>query len=486
MAIAATSCGDDPDFNAPIQSNPQEPVLEVDGIYGEQNPESAEVNLKNLADAGENIPVANFSVASMPAGYSLKVVAQVSKADDFAKYGEVPVTLTDNVAWVTPEDMQNVYVSQISKSPAAKDVYVRFAPYAVKGNEELRIGGLDNFIGPFKMNVTPFPSDLVIEDNYYLLGTINGWSVPNAVKFTHSDLSGYDDPIFTTVVEITQAQAEDGWWWKIIPQSTFETGNWVDGNYSAFGPAENGSEDMEGVLNPSMMEGDKYKDTGAGCLYEAGTYMLTIDMIEGTYSFTLAIPHLYIMGDAAGWNWSSPLVAEMQTNDYTNYYAFARLSTGGYKFTSDKDWGATFNLGADGAPEIDANHNVVGKLLNGSNDNISPNETGLYWNHVNLPGLSFESFYISTLGLIGDCTPNGWDGSTALTPSADGLVWEGDIEFKATGEFKIRANDAWEISLGGDMNNLDWNNAPNIPTPGAGVKHVVLNLGEYPYTITIQ
>lgn len=481
LAFAATSCEDDPDFNAPIQSNPQGPVYSVEGVTAELPSETSFV-LKDYADAGRNISVANLLVTDFPAGKELKVVTYISKDESFASSREVICSVLDNTVYITPDDFENAYVSGISKSPAAKDVYLRFAVYA----DNYRIGNEDSYLGAFKFNVTPYPSDLVIEDNYYLLGTINGWSVPNAIKFTHSDLSGYDDPIFTTVVEISQAQADEGWWWKIIPQSTFDAGNWVDGNYSAFGPEENGSEDMEGVLNPSMMVDGAYKDTGAGCLYEAGTYMLTINMIEGTYSFTLAIPHLYIMGDAAGWDWNSPLVAEMQTSDYTNYYAFARLSVGGYKFTSDKDWAATFNLGVDGTPEVDANHNVVGKLVNGGNNNVLPDETGLYWNHVNLPGLSFESYYISTLGLIGDCTPNGWDGSTALTPSADGLVWEGDIEFKATGEFKIRANDAWDISLGGAIDNLDWNNAPNIPTPGAGVKHVVLNLGEYPYTLTID
>ena len=105
---------------------------------------------------------------------------------------------------------------------------------------------------------------------------------------------------------------------------------------------------------------------------------------------------------------------------------------------------------------------------------------------MNLPALTFDSYYIATLGLIGDCTPGGWDAETALTPSADGLVWEADVEFGASGEFKIRANNDWTFSLGGDMNNLGWDNAPNMPTPGAGKKHVVLNLTTYPYTITIQ
>lgn len=485
MAVAATSCGDDPDFNsAPAQSNPQGPVYEVDGVTVEQ-PSETSISLKEYADAERNIPVGHFLVSDFPAGHTLKAVTYISKDESFSSAREVASTLTDNTVYVNPDDFQNAYVSSISKSPAAKNVYIRFAVYAVEGTQEYRIGTENSYLGGYFMNITPFPSDLVIEDNYYLLGTINGWSVPTAIKMNHSDQSGYDDPIFTLVVDITPDQAAAGWWWKIIPQSTFETGNWVNGNYSAFGPAENGSEDMSGILSPSMMVDGEYKDTGAGCLYEFGTYLLTVDMIEGTYDFQLAIPHLYIMGDAAGWDWNSPLVAEMTTSDYINYYAFARLSEGGYKFTSEKDWAAAFNLGVDGTPTI-TDHNVEGRLVNGGNNNVLPDITGLFWNHVNLPALTFDSYYIATLGLIGDCTPGGWDASTALTPSADGLVWEGDVEFGASGSFKIRANDAWTFSLGGDMSNLGWDNADNIATPGAGKKHVVLDLTAYPYTITIQ
>lgn len=483
LAFAATSCEDGPSV-PPIQSNPQGPVYEIEGVTVEE-PSEITIDLQDYADAERNIPVGHFLVSDFPAGCDMKVVTYIAKDETFAGAREVEATLTDNTVFVTPDDFENAYIAAISKSPAAKDVYVRFAVYAVNGNYEYRIGTENSYLGGYFLNVTPYPSDLVLEQNYYLVGTVNGWDVATALKFDHSGASPYDDPIFTIVVDITQDQADNGWWWKIVPQSTYEAGTWVSAANSSFGPEENGSEDMEGMLFASKMEDGEYVDSQAGCLYDYGTYMLTINMVEGTYKFSLAVPHLYIMGDAAGWDWNSPLVAEMQTSDYTNYYAFARLSVGGYKFTSEKDWSATFNLGVDGTPEITDN-NISGKLVNGGNNNVMPEETGLYWNHVNLATLDFQSFYISTLGVIGDCTPAGWDASTALTPSADGLVWEGDIEFGATGEFKIRANDAWDISLGGDMDNLGWDNAPNMPTPGAGVKHVVLNLSQYPYTLTIQ
>lgn len=486
LAIAATSCEEDPDFGGTIQSNPQGPIYGVEGVTVEQ-PSVTTVSIPESTAAATNIALGNLAVSEFPEGYTMKVVTYISKEESFNPAFEVPTTVVDNVVYATPEDLQNVYVNSISKSPAAKDIFVRFAIFAVDGASEYRIGDENSFVGGYALNVTPMPSELVIEDNYYLLGTINGWDVATAVKFNHSDKSPYDDPKFTLVVEISEEEADAGWWWKVVPQSVYEAGAWVDGANTQFGPEEDGAEDLSGILMASKIdETGAVVNPGAGMITEYGTFMITLDMIEGTYSFQLAVPHLYIMGDAAGWDWSSPLVAEMQTSDFCNYYAFGRCSTGGYKFTSDKDWGATFNLGLGEETTPAAGWAVAGTLVNGSSNNIMPAETGLYWHHVNLPELTFESYLVTTLGVIGDCTPNGWDASTALTPSADGLVWEGDVEFSASGSFKIRANDDWTLSLGGDVNNLGWDNAPNIETPGAGVKHVVLDLSVYPYTVTIQ
>ncbi|MCM1293923.1 MAG: hypothetical protein NC230_10175 [Bacteroides sp.] len=484
LAFTFTSCEDGPS-EVPVQSNPQGPILEVGGVAADQNPESNIVDLKALADAGKSIALANVTVNDIPEGYTLVMKAEISKTEDFASYASVPTTMNDNVVMTTPDDLENAYVSSISKSPAAKDIYIRFAPYAVSGTAELRIGGIDHFIGPFVMNVTPYPSDLKLEQNYYLVGTACNWQIPQAIKFDHSDASPYDDPIYTLVVDITQDQADAGWWWKIIPQSTFEAGDWVSAPYAQFGTEEDGDESMSGILFASHEEDGVLKEPYAGVVYEYGTFMITLDMVEGTYNIQLAVPALYVQGDAAGWNWDSPLVTSLTSNDYVNYYGFAKCSTGGYKFTSEKSWTATFNLGMGEASTPGEGWSIAGSLINGGNDNIFPSETGLYWHHVNLPALTFESMYISTLGVIGNATPGGWDVSTALTPSEDCLVWEGDVEFTADGEWKIRANDAWTLSFGDNADDLV-ENGGNMPSPGAGTKHVVLDLSSHPYTITVK
>ncbi len=108
---------------------------------------------------------------------------------------------------------------------------------------------------PQKIKVTPYPSDLVIENNYYLLGTINDWSVATAIKLDHTG-NPYENPVFTLKVNISNEQAASGWWWKVVPESTYLTGNWVSGDNAAYGVAENGDEATEGMLirvPPKMM-----------------------------------------------------------------------------------------------------------------------------------------------------------------------------------------------------------------------------------------
>ena len=89
---------------------------------------------------------------------------------------------------------------------------------------------------------------------------------------------------------------------------------------------------------------------------------------------------------------------------------------------------------------------------------------------------------INTIGVIGDATPNGWDASTPLT-TTDNLIWTGTIAFKG-GEFKFRANDGWDINLGGAISDLT-QGGDNIASPGEGNYEVTLDLITLPYSCTL-
>lgn len=73
-----------------------------------------------------------------------------------------------------------------------------------------------------------------------------------------------------------------GWWWKVVPESTFRNGNWVDADNAAYGVVENG----DGAAEGSLVGRTAKNDVGAGCLKMSGDLLLTINLEDGTYSFT--------------------------------------------------------------------------------------------------------------------------------------------------------------------------------------------------------
>lgn len=466
LGLAFTACDDTEIIDIP--QNPAPVEFKVDDLKLTATEQlSSVLDLEALNNSYANIKVADISLVNFPSDYELNVVMQMSADDTFSKICEVPASVVDNQIVVNPDDLQGVYVANISKGPKQRTVYARFAAYAVKDQAQVRLGNPDYYWGPFSLIVKPYPSALVIEQNYYLLGSINGWSVAEAVKLNHSDKDVYDDPVFSIVVNITAQQAADGWWWKIVPESTYVTGNWVDGDNTAFGVAENGSEELSGMLVGRTAA----QDCGAGCLKVSGPYRLTINLEEGTYKFQFAVENLYTPGASNGWTQTSSQM--LYTENYADYFGYAYLD-GVFKFTSQPNWDG-INYGKGGADGTLSTDGGAGNLSVG---------TGLFWLHANLAELTYSATEVTTIGVIGDATPKGWDASTALTPSENGLVWSGDIAFAGGGEFKFRANDNWDINLGGSVNDLKQGGS-NLATPGAGTYNVVLDLRTLPYKVTL-
>lgn len=474
FALSFAACDGYEEPNPQPQTNPQEAILDASTVEVTSNVTDTPYVLEALNNDGQNIVLATVDAPSLAEGYKIAPVVEITN-NDFARVAEVPAKaeLVDGKyqVYVTPDDLQGVYFNNISKGPKAKEIKARILLKAETGEgknvQTAYIGGTTNYYGPYTLTVQPFPSSFVIEQNYYLLGTINDWSVATAVKFTHSGNDPYDDPVFTLKVDVPASAETDGWWWKIVPESTYVTGDWVGAANGAFGVEENGDEALEGLLVGRTDD----EDCGAGCLKTSGQLLLTINMEEGTYAFTSAVDFLYTPGDANGWNQEAS--QRLFTDNYADYMGYALLSPNGFKFSSAPDWDH-INYG-DGGEE--------GKLSDdGGAGNLSVAQAGLYWCNVNTANLSYSVTLINTIGVIGDATPNGWDASTPLT-TTDNLIWTGTIAFKG-GEFKFRANDGWDINLGGAISDLT-QGGDNIASPGEGNYEVTLDLSTLPYSCTL-
>ncbi|MEO9022289.1 MAG: SusE domain-containing protein [Ginsengibacter sp.] len=187
------------------------------------------------------------------------------------------------------------------------------------------------------------------------------------------------------------------------------------------------------------------------------------------------IVYLWVPGDYQGW---SPGVAPfLASTDGINYQGFVDVPAGGtgqFKFTNAPDW----------------DHTAYG----GTGTTISPSGGNLVWpalgTHymvsVNISTMTWSATEITTWGVIGDATPGGWDNSTPLTFDWTNKVWKGTIMMNGTGQFKFRANNGWDINLGGNATGLNFG-GDNINTPGSGNKVITLDLKNSPkYTYTVQ
>ena len=193
----------------------------------------------------------------------------------------------------------------------------------------------------------------------------------------------------------------------------------------------------------------------------AGPYTMTIKP-------EMRRAYLYTPGNSNGWNQeaSQPL----SCYDAIHFSGYAVLD-GEFKFSTEPNWDGT-NYGEGEQPGT----------LSTEGGNLSVTPGGLYWCTADLETLEYTTYHVTTIGVIGDATPNGWAASTALT-TEDNLVWKGTVTFGA-GEFKFRANDDWAVNLGGKLNDLG-QGGDNIPSPGEGTYEVTLNLGKIPYSCTL-
>ncbi len=475
MTLGFTACESFDLPNPPGQSNPQEPVFEAADLTLVSTAGEQTYDLEALNASNGSVNLAQVeTVSNLPENYpDLSFRAQMASTDAFNNPVEFPVTFKDNVISATADDLDGAYhVAMNTIAPDAKTVNIRFMAYASNpdDNTSMRLGGKDAFYCPMTASFKPFDPGFTIENEYYLIGTCSDGSINSkALKMTNSGASPYDDPMFSVVVDITAAEAEAGYEWAVVPASTLAAGSGI-----VYGP------EYDDNLYGASGNLKAYETVGVfGVIEEENKHLISVNMRPGegglhAYTWILAIPNLYTPGGANGWNQAASDL--LYTSNYVDYEGFIHAS-GEFKFTSAPDWNHTnYGYASDGKLSTD-----------GGAGNIPVAADGLYYAKANISALTYSlSPAITTIGIIGDATENGWDASTPLTPSADFLTWTGTVTLKG-GEFKFRANDSWDVvNLGGNLEFLSTDGgAPNIPSPGEGTYELTLNLGSYPYTATL-
>ncbi|MEO9966908.1 MAG: SusE domain-containing protein [Reichenbachiella sp.] len=173
------------------------------------------------------------------------------------------------------------------------------------------------------------------------------------------------------------------------------------------------------------------------------------DFTVTPYETLIDYPMAYVPGAYQGWSPGADDGRLYSYNFNSVYQGVIRIIDGAagdpaanteFKITPEANWdnawgGSLTADGTDYAGTLDAA---------GGNFSVVP---GVYEFIVDVNALTISMEKTDDWGIIGDSTPDGWDGDTDMTYNGQRQVWEITTDLTA-GEFKFRANDAWDLNLG--------------------------------------
>lgn len=437
--LILTACTED--FNGNVAA-PQQWEQETAKTIGFKAEKVGTIDLNTVAS--EKVKVCSITKPALTAG----------RVKGYVLYLNEKVTLeVDSLGQVKTGALQDSIVSIYGKRPELRTLSGRLYALVALGEQTLRSDSV-------ALTLAVKPKAPFIAEEYYILVWDKSTIGPTVTRFNHTG-DVYENPIFTIVTKVV-AGAE----WLVgtkkyaspIEQETVEPGTGRLGN------ATEGSDATEGTLVP---EGNRMKFKAAGWT------KIELNMADYTYKVTVlgnVSPFLYVPGNHQGW---APATAPfVHSTDFMNYSGFVSLD-GEFKFTSEKSWdGVNYGAGAkDGTLSTD-----------GGAGNLKA-EKGFYLLKANISSLTWSAVLIQTFGLIGSATDGGWDTSTPMTFDAAKSEYSITAALK-DGELKFRANDAWDVNLGGDPEHLTFGGA-NIAVK-AGTYKITLSLSDaQKYTCTI-
>ena len=421
-SVSLASCNGDYDDWANPQTNPQEASAAKYGITFTAGPE-AECNMPD-----ENGVINLVTVNSTDANVSGYTLIDLKVNGEAIESGEI---IGNNIQ-VNATELEKILCSQNkSRASVARDINVESkVSVNLASGDAVAI----NTVGTTTAKLKPSPTPAIDEKGYYMLGEVNGndW--------------GPKDPVWMTkvsdgVYQLKVTTKKDKNYFKFYEGSKWdESGNWDVINTGVMGCEKDGSEDASGTI---YYTGDSWGTPQSMVIVGTGTWIVTLDM--NNLSYSVGKPILYMAGDANGWNHSDVLNSE----DGVKFTGYMYLNQNGFKFSTQPNWdGTNYGAGFDTAPD-------AGNFV------ITEEEAGFYQVDVDLSAKTYTKTPF-TIGIIGNATPKGWDGDTNMTYNPEERCWELKDVTLTDGEMKFRHTNDWNLSWGGELDNLTTQNGPNI------------------------
>ncbi len=418
LAMGFAACSDD-DY-APAQSNPQEAVMDADGIavaYSSVAGEDANISFVDFnsdIDPSKNrIPVLDITkLENLPSNFTVEnCIMEYSTDGQFAEATTQQIVLTtDGMTLYAPVDAwNNAHIALYTKNPRpTTGAWIRFIVNAVNGSSVVRLGA-PYYAAHELGTITPLPAERPVADSYEVIfadGTVKEMNPANPANV-------YDPPTFSLMVEVDPAEAP----LKVK----------VRGGGKTYGAANYDEENTTGSLEE---DGAEY------ILIPAGPQLLEINAEELTFKTGIALEQIY------GWVRNNKGSAfPLYNENYIKYRGFVGFRQLTLSFVNDPssvkyEWGMGDEEGTLAA--------VTGTDAPVA---ISIPAKGLYWVDVNLPSLTYKIVPVESLEICGEM--NGWSSDPAYQFTGSGTYsekWTVTCAMQNGQQFKIRANGDWDAA----------------------------------------
>ncbi|MEP6465184.1 MAG: SusE domain-containing protein [Parafilimonas sp.] len=226
---------------------------------------------------------------------------------------------------------------------------------------------------------------------------------------------------------------------------------------------------------------------------DVNQYNGSASTIQSVYSNTVVVNFttyglsLYIPGAYQNWDPSSAPLLNLLYQTPGIYEAYEYMPGSGlqyYKFTNAPDWNH-INYGDGGS---NTNDGVVSGVFSedGAAGGLYSSDGGYIRVTANMNDNTWTATPM-TWGIIGDATPNGWNGDTDMSYDSNSQTWTVTADMIHNGSFKFRANHAWSIDFGVDADgNLKYADNPLLPYDASVGNITVPEDGKYTITLDLH
>ena len=459
LLMSMVSCTEDyTDWGNP-QSNPEEEAVSFGN--GSVTPEG----VINLADVtGDKVKVAS-------------IVAPTSTKDTYTPSFKInfdgqsfDIDANGNMA---KADLVNYITGKFGKRPTERDLDATLDAWLSNGSTAAKMATSAKF------QVKAIPEAPFIDAAYYLVGDLTEWKLDTNLKFAHSDVDVYEDPVFTLMFTTTK----DNQCWKIIPQGNVDAGNiWAVENApkGVVGIEQDGDNAMSGKLLTTNSKGNK---AGAGKIAKAGMYQMTINMMDYTYTIKQIAPEYYLVGKLQGWSPENKTCLMYAETPMVQSYTTQWNEDANLKIWLGSDWG-DWNNAYGSATMADANTPTGNlKVANNAGAIICPEPGAFYTFKVDFSTMTYSWTKLENqnptayehVGLIG--VGGDWDKDVDMTEvTPHNWFIEKNIP---EGSFKIRANHKWDDAANwGFAEGQEFSSTGKLITSG-GSKDIKVSAGKY-------